>query len=49
MSKILEEYKELLDDFNKNPDTHSVHCTKLEAIYLKILDIENDQKKTSNL
>ncbi|XP_003703069.1 kinesin-like protein 3A isoform X1 [Megachile rotundata] len=47
MSKILEECKELMDDFNKNPNTHSEYYIKLEAIYLKILDIQNDQKKTT--
>ncbi|KOX75484.1 Chromosome-associated kinesin KIF4A [Melipona quadrifasciata] len=47
MIEILEECKNLLDDFNKNPDKYNEHCSGLEALYLKILDIQNDQKKTS--
>ncbi|OAD60477.1 Chromosome-associated kinesin KIF4, partial [Eufriesea mexicana] len=47
MTKILKECKELLDDFYKNPDKHKEHCTRLEALYFKILDIQNSQKKTS--
>ncbi|XP_076618260.1 kinesin-like protein 3A [Colletes latitarsis] len=47
MLKILENCKELLDNFDKNPDTHIEHRTKLEAIYVQILDIQKDQEKTS--
>lgn len=47
MVKILEDCKELLDNFDKNPDEHNEHRKKLEALYLKIDDIQNDQKKTS--
>ncbi|KZC08147.1 Chromosome-associated kinesin KIF4A [Dufourea novaeangliae] len=45
--KILDQCKELLDDFDKNPDACANHRTKIEALYIKILDIEKDQKKTS--
>ena len=37
MIEILEECKNLLDDFNKNPDKYNEHCSRLEALYLKIL------------
>ncbi|XP_071860404.1 kinesin-like protein 3A [Bombus fervidus] len=47
MIKILEESKKLLDDFDKDPNKHNEHRSRLEALYLKILDIQNDQKKTS--
>ncbi|XP_031828912.1 kinesin-like protein 3A isoform X2 [Nomia melanderi] len=47
MLKILEDCKEILDNFDKNPDSHIEHRAKIEALYLKILDIEKDQKKTS--
>ncbi|CAD1473299.1 unnamed protein product, partial [Heterotrigona itama] len=47
MIEILEECKNLLDDFNKNPGKYNEHRSRLEALYLKILDIQNDQKKTS--
>ncbi|XP_031370407.1 chromosome-associated kinesin KIF4A isoform X1 [Apis dorsata] len=46
MIKILEECKELLNDLDKNLDKHE-YRTRLEVLYLKILDIQNDQKKTS--
>lgn len=36
MTEILKECKELLDDLNQNPDKHSEHCMKLEALYSKI-------------
>ncbi|XP_029043821.2 chromosome-associated kinesin KIF4-like [Osmia bicornis bicornis] len=47
MTEILKECKELLDDLNKNPDKHSEHCMKLQALYSKIFDIQNDQQKIS--
>ncbi|KOC66714.1 Chromosome-associated kinesin KIF4A [Habropoda laboriosa] len=47
MAKILEEFKELLGVFDKNSEKHNEYYTKLEALYLKILNIQNDQKKTS--
>ncbi|XP_076163701.1 kinesin-like protein 3A isoform X2 [Ptiloglossa arizonensis] len=47
MMKILENCKELLDNFDKSFGTPTEHRTKLETIYIKILDIQKDQKKTS--
>lgn len=37
MVRILEECKELLDTFDKDPDNHSEFRTRVEALYLKIL------------
>ncbi|XP_053989856.1 chromosome-associated kinesin KIF4A-like [Hylaeus volcanicus] len=47
MAKILKDCKELLDNFDQNVGTYTEHRAQLEAIYMEILNIQNDQKKTS--
>ncbi|XP_076246132.1 kinesin-like protein 3A [Calliopsis andreniformis] len=47
MAKILEEFQELLDIFEKSSDVPTEYRTKLEALYLQILATQQDLKKTS--
>ncbi|XP_076378598.1 kinesin-like protein 3A [Megalopta genalis] len=47
MLKILEVCKEILNDFDNNPESYAGHRAKIEALYLKILDIDKDHKKKS--
>ncbi|XP_076646621.1 chromosome-associated kinesin KIF4B-like [Halictus rubicundus] len=47
MMKILEECRDILNEFDKNPDSHAEHRAKVEALYLKIVDMDIDHKKKS--
>ncbi|XP_076661234.1 kinesin-like protein 3A isoform X2 [Halictus rubicundus] len=45
--KILEECREILNYFDQNPRSPTGHRAKVEALYLKILDMDIDHKKKS--
>ncbi|XP_076281819.1 chromosome-associated kinesin KIF4-like isoform X2 [Lasioglossum baleicum] len=45
--KIIEECREILNEFDKNPESYAEHRAKVEALYLKIIDMDTDHKKKS--
>ncbi|KAF7418101.1 hypothetical protein HZH68_000754 [Vespula germanica] len=47
MALVLEDCKELLDSYRENSGHDDEYCVKLKAVYQKILDIQTNEKKTS--
>ncbi|XP_035733121.1 chromosome-associated kinesin KIF4-like [Vespa mandarinia] len=47
MALVLEDCKELLDSFSESSTHNDEHYVKLKVIYQKILDIQTNEKKTS--
>ncbi|XP_076282466.1 kinesin-like protein 3A isoform X2 [Lasioglossum baleicum] len=47
VTKILEECREILNEFDKNPESYAEHRAKVETLYLKLLDMDVEQKKKS--
>ncbi|XP_011865378.1 PREDICTED: chromosome-associated kinesin KIF4 [Vollenhovia emeryi] len=47
LALLLDEFSQVLQDFSTCPDIDDEQCNKLKAMYDKMLDIQNDERKAS--